>query len=353
MRGVYQKAGKGGSWWIRWTCPQGHRHEEKVEPKAAAQTLVERRRVAVKVDGFCLTKDRTRDVPPLFSEAAKNYLAWAVRDRPRSVRFRQSHLAAALPTLGLLSVADITPTRIEQYLAVRQHAGATGATINRDRAVLSHLFGQLVAKGTIPRNPVARVARAREAVEEPRPLTHDEEARLLMALDPTETSIAQLALNTGLRLGEIRAQAWRDVDLEARALTVTSPKSGLREVIPLNLVALDLLARLPKDGPTLFPTMRANFSRLFAKKARSVKVLVTFHCLRDTFISRLAPHVSGPVLMQLARHRDFRTTTRYLKIDGQHLREAVAKLVEADDGRSRTGRDVPVPTGPVYWDGVV
>src|SRR3990167_4675828 len=167
MRGVFQKTGKGGTWWIRWTCPQGHRHEEKVGPKAAAQTLVERRRVAVKVDGFCLTQHRTRDVPPLFSEAEKDYLAWAVRDRPRSVRFRQSHLAAALPGLGPLSVADITPTRIEQYLTARQHAGATGATINRDRAVLSHLFGQLVAKGTLQTNPVARVARAREAAEEP------------------------------------------------------------------------------------------------------------------------------------------------------------------------------------------
>ena len=335
MRGVFQKAGKGGTWWIRWTCPQGHRHEEKVGPKAAAQTLVERRRVAVKVDGFCLTTHRSRDVPPSFAEAAKDYLAWAVRDRPRSVRFRRSVLAAALPALGTLPVTDITATRLEQYLASRQQSGATGGTLNRDRAVLSHLFGQLVDRGVLPTNPVATVARHRESDEEPRPLTHDEEARLLMVLNPTETSIAHLALNTGLRLGEIRAQAWRDVDLEAKALTVTSPKSGLREVIPLNRVAADILAHLPKDGSTLFRTMRADFSRLFAKKARSVNLDVTFHCLRDTFISRLAPHVSGPVLMQLARHRDFRTTRRYLKVDGQHLRDAVEQIVHRSDLRDR------------------
>ena len=197
-----------------------------------------------------------------------------------------------------------------------------------------------MAKGTIQTNPVATVARHRESDEDPRPLSHDEEARLLMVLDQTETSIAHLALNTGLRLGEILAQAWRDVDLEARALTVTSPKSGMREVIPLNRVAVALLARLPKDGSTLFPTMRADFSRVFAKKARAVNLDVTFHCLRDTFISRLAPHVSGPVLMQLARHRDFRTTRRYLKVDGQHLREAVERLVTTEecDGVFRRGR---------------
>ena len=341
MRGVFQKAGKGGTWWIRWTCPKGHRHEEKVGPKAAAVRLVERRRVAAKLDAFCLTEHRTRDVPPLFGAATRDYLAWAARDRPRSVRFRQSVLAAVLPVLGPRSVPDITAPMIEHYLAARQHAGATGATTNRDRAVLSHLFGQLVAKGILRTNPVARVPRRREAPEEPRPLTHDAEARLLMALDPLETSIAQLALNTGLRLGEITAQAWRDVDWEARALTVTAPKSGQREVIHLNRVSWDLLARLPKDGSTLFPTLRADFSRVFARKARSVNLDVTFHCLRDTFISRLAPHVSGPVLMQLARHRDFRTTRRYLKVDGQHLREAIEKLVEADYDGSNAGRLVP------------
>ena len=116
------------------------------------------------------------------------------------------------------------------------------------------------------------------------------------------------------------------MDLDTATLTVTAPKSGQREVLPLNTTVTDLLHRLPKDGPTVFPMIPADFSRVFARIARAVNLNITFHCLRDTFISRLAPHVSGPVLMQLARHRDFRTTRRYLKVDGQHLREAVERL---------------------------
>jgi integrase len=54
---------------------------------------------------------------------------------------------------------------------------------------------------------------------------------------------------------------------------------------------------------------------------------VTFHCLRDTYISRLAPHVSVPTLMRLARHRSLSTTQRYLKFDEDHLREAVERIV--------------------------
>lgn len=57
---------------------------------------------------------------------------------------------------------------------------------------------------------------------------------------------------------------------------------------------------------------------------------MTFHCLRDTFISRIAPHVSVPTLMALARHRDYRTTRRYVKVDGEHLRTAVERLATPD-----------------------
>lgn len=334
MRGVFQKHGKGGTWWIRWSCPHGHRHEEKVGPKAAARVLVERRRVAVKVEGFCLTDQRqarAHKVPLLFREAVAAYLAWAVRERPRSLTFRRSILTACLPALGELAVTAIPPQRLEHYLTTRQHAGATGATVNRDRAVLSHLFGQLVAQGVLSANPVANVERRRESPEQPRPLTHDEEARLFSVLPVCYRPLALLAIHTGLRLGELRAQAWRDVDVRAATLRVTQPKSGQEEGLPLNSVAVDLLRSLPKDGPTVFPMIPADFSRVFARIARSVNLAaVTFHCLRDTFISRLAPHVSGPVLMQLARHRDFRTTRRYLKVEGKHLREAVERLTPDD-----------------------
>ncbi len=329
MRGVFQKSGKGDAWWIRWTCPQSHRHEEKVGPKAAAQTLVERRRVAVKVKGFCLTTQRQAQAhadPLLVREAVAAYLAWSARERPRSVTFRRSILTACLPALGQLPVTDLTPHRLEQYLTTRQHAGATGATVNRARSVLSHLCGQLVTQGVLVTNPVATVARRRENPEQPRPLTQDEEARLFCVLPDRFTPAATVALHTGLRLGEIRAQTWRDVDLDTATLTVTAPKSGQREVVPLNSTVATLLLTLPKDGLVIFPTLPADFSRVFARIARAINLDVTFHCLRDTFISRLAPHVSGPVLMQLARHRDFRTTKRYLKVDGGHLREAVERL---------------------------
>lgn len=49
---------------------------------------------------------------------------------------------------------------------------------------------------------------------------------------------------------------------------------------------------------------------------------------RGTSISRLAPHVTTPTRMALARQRDYRTTRRYLQVHGDHLRVAVEPLAE-------------------------
>jgi integrase len=198
----------------------------------------------------------------------------------------------------------------------------------RERSVLSHLFTKARDWSLVQTNPVLGTDRLREGNEHPRPLTVEEEGRLFAVLPAHYKPVVTLALHTGLRLGEFRAQQWRDVDLAAGLLTVTQPKSGKRETIPLNSLAFAVLTALPQDGPLLFPQLPKKLSDLFIKYARKAGLTdVTFHCLRDTYISRLAPHCTTPTLMALARHRDYRTTQRYVRVDGAHLRHVVEALV--------------------------
>ena len=42
----------------------------------------------------------------------------------------------------------------------------------------------------------------------------------------------------------------------------------------------------------------------------------------------MGPHVITRTLMTLARHRDYRTTRRYVRVDGDHLRAAVERLAD-------------------------
>jgi len=347
VRGVFLKPGKeAGVWWIRYWCHYGHRHEERIGPRALAEEMVEKRRVAVKTEDYCPTRAREakrKAKPTLFKEARARYIEWAEAKRPRSITFREKalkHLGAAFDPMPL---PGITPGEVEGDQARRRAEGAAPATVNRERAVLSHLFAKAISWGLAKANPVAGTERQDEANEDPRPLTPDEETRLLACLPkgkrgwPYWREMVTLDANKGLRLGEWRHQAWADIDLPGGFLTVTRPKSGKAETVPLNSVARGILAGLERRGALVFPDLPTKVSDVFVKFAARAKLDgVTFHCLRDTFISRIAPHVSTPALMALARHRDYRTTRRYVKVDDVRLREAVERLTAA--------HCAPVPT---------
>jgi integrase len=329
-RGLFQN-NDNPAWWIRYTCAQGHEHVEKVGPKSAARTLYQQRKVAVKTEGFCLTQVRAaerRAREAVFSAVAERYLAWSQEQRPRSAKFRRSAMTHLLPVFGQKPLQAITRAHVEAYIRQRQKAAKRPGTVNREREVLSHLFARAIDWGLTEHNPVARVERLPEDNENPRPLTPDEEGRLFAILPERYRAMTLLALHTGLRLGELGAQRWADIDLAAGTLRVTLPKSKKLEILPLNSAAFAVLAALPQESDVIFPRMSTNMSQTFARIARKAGLTdVTFHCLRDTYISRLAPHVSVPTLMRLARHRSLSTTQRYLKFDEDHLREAVERIV--------------------------
>jgi integrase len=335
-RGLFRRE---GCWWVRWVCPYGHEHKEKVgAAKGLARSFYEKRKLAVKTEGFCLTEakaQREAEKPVLFGDVARRYLAWAERERPRSLVFRQCAMKHLVTAFGPKPLTDIDSEALEGYIESRKGEGAAPATINRERTVLGHLFTKARTWKLAALNPLADTDPLKEPDENPRPMTPDEEARLLSVLPTRYHAFTRFAIHTGLRLGELRAQTWKDTDLEQRTLTVTRPKSGKREVLPLNQTARRLLTSLERTGPLVFPDTPEGVSTRFVEYAKRAGLEgVTFHCLRDTFISRLAPHVSATTLMALARHRDLRTTRRYLKVEDAHLRAAVERLAdpETDSG---------------------
>ena len=119
------------------------------------------------------------------------------------------------------------------------------------------------------------------------PLTQDEEARLCAALPDPARAVVTLMLQTGIRLGELRAQAWRDVDLAARVLRVTCHKTGTRVVIPLNRTTCALLGALPQAGPLLFPTLPGTLSTVVRTAAQQASLHGRiWHRLRMTYLAR-------------------------------------------------------------------
>ena len=329
-RGLFQK---NGVWWIRWTCPYGHEHREKGGSKSLARQLYERRKTAARHDGFCLDEARARqkrEENSSFAKVSEQYLAWARERKPRSISFRQVALNRLNESFGSRQLASLTTQDVERHQKRRRKEGVTPATINRERTVLSHLFTMAMKWKLVEHNPVKDTEKLREDNVNPRPLSEEEEQRLFAVLPAHYKPIVTFALHTGLRLGELQAQRWADVDMAAGVLTVTNPKSGKRETVPLNTTAFTLLTEMDKSSEVVFPRMPKKMSDLFIKYARKAGLDdVSFHDLRDTFVSRLAINANPTTIMALARHRDFRTTQRYLKLDDDHLKQAVESIVGA------------------------
>jgi integrase len=344
-RGIFERPKGSEVWWVRWTCHYGHDHRQKIGPKSLAKEEYQDRRVAVRTKDYCLTRAqaaRRENQPTLFADATSRYLTWAQREYPRSYSFREKALKHLVAAFGSRTLPEITTAGVEQYQVARRDAGAAPGTVNRERSVLSHLFRKAGSWGLVTHNPVVGTNKLQEPEGKPRPLTPDEEARLFMVLPEHYKAVVTLGLHTGLRLGELRAQRWADVDLVARTMRITRPKSGKPESLPLNQTARATLAELERTDPLVFPKLPKKLSDLFIRYVRKAELSdVTFHCLRDTFISRLAPHVTTPTLMTLARHRDYRTTRRYVRVDGAHLRAAVECLIPGPTG-TPTGTGDPV-----------
>ena len=149
-----------------------------------------------------------------------------------------------------------------------------------------------------------------------------------------------VALNTGLRRGELLALVWGDVELPSARLTVrgTSAKTGLTRRIPLNAEAVRVLEqwRTCVDGSPaafVFPgpqgeqmtTLKTAWSKV--AKAAALKQF-TFHDLRHTFASKLVTAgVDLNTVRELLGHGDIKMTLRYAHLAAEHKAAAVAKLV--------------------------
>ena len=87
-------------------------------------------------------------------------------------------------------------------------------------------------------------------------LSDEEEVRLRAAVSatcPRHLPELDLALNTGLRLGELYSMQWENVNLARRILTIPRPKNGEMRHVPLNGPALAALGRIGERKRRLWP----------------------------------------------------------------------------------------------------
>jgi len=164
------------------------------------------------------------------------------------------------PAFGSLQLRLITRDAVQSLLSAKLRSGLSWATVKHIRTVLGAVMGAAEMAELIPSNPVRKTRLPRRGPRKEKAIIAPEKIReLLDALPEPSQSLARLLVFTGLRIGELLALRWRDVDLESGVLRVTrsvyeghfdEPKTARsRRSVPLGAESMKtLLARKPEGA---------------------------------------------------------------------------------------------------------
>jgi integrase len=280
------------------------------------------------------------------------FLPWA-RENKRSWEDDEQRAGKLKEFFGQRAIRDVTPMLIEKFKSeLRKSDSRYGrpfspATVNRYLQVLSRVLSMAYENGIVDANPVSRVKRLREPEPRQRYLAQysdDEEERLMKALavyGEHEVALAELDLEVGMRLGELLAAQWREVDRDNRLISITKTKNDKPRLVPLTARALEILKRLRQDAPDgelIFDSTRTGRKRrqLMVCFERAVEAAgigdLHFHDLRHTFATRLrAANVHEYDIADLLGHSTTPGETRNTKVTRGYAHGVPVRLRDAVD----------------------
>jgi len=216
------------------------------------------------------------------------------------------------PAFDKLRLSEAMPAAINDFIASMEASGLANSTIRSVYRLLSAAMQNAQEEGMIRKNPCRKIRIQRAEAKEQRVLTHAEQETVRNAAQKEDLP-ALLSLYTGLRLGEVCALKWSDIDWQQRTITVRrtaqriacrrngkktrlmvgAPKSlRSQRVIPVPDFLLEKLCHLDKNSEFIFGTSTAAEPRTLQRRlGRFMKRLgihdAHFHTLRHSFATRL------------------------------------------------------------------
>lgn len=208
------------------------------------------------------------------------------------------------------------------------------ATVNRDLSVVRHVLFWGMDEGFIAHNPFARLRMTRERRKKRPVLSVADELKLLLACAAHLVAIVILALDTGMRKGELLHQLWEDIDFDRRLIFVTHSKTAEGEMrpIPMTQRVFNLLTAMRKPSGLLFLFRGKSLNRLKTAWGGAIRrsgiSRLRFHDLRHTFNTRLLEAgVIADTRKALMGHSDGSDVhAGYTHVEVHLLRDAIARL---------------------------
>lgn len=227
------------------------------------------------------------------------------------------------------------------------------STANRALHLLRSILTVAVELGYRVDNPAVAVKKLKESPPPPRALNEDEQMRLAVVLASAPPFLrlpVRLALNTGMRSGEIFNLRHDDIDFAAGLILLRMTKTGEFQTVPITPSCVPILEELlslrVEGNPYLIPAQRGTEPMAVPYKALTQLFIAAgiepagFHIFRKTAATVAASLPNSDVLTvsKMLRHKSVRTTEiHYLATDQKRLRQVAADLGELMSRRLQGG----------------
>ena len=365
LRGITEDPTRKARFGIRYQDPEGKYRREWFETLAEAQTTLELRREQVANGTFrperlgrwskakqkpCRPGNQSRLVSEVIDEVLAESLA-TLRDKRQDRRFAEEwKRELGTRTLEEVQPADILQWRRRVMTTPCEKTGRplTPGTINKYTTFLSKVYTYAVDNGYTTHHPVRSTRRGRSGFKklddqhkEDAVLLVEQQAMLHQAMAPNDYRIVVLAIETGLRQGNLFGMRREWVDLERRVIRVPgeSFKGKRWHLVRLNATAVKLLREMlaEHDSDWLLPnpkTRAGHVDPLWWYKLRWKPAVekaglkgLKFHALRATCATRMFE--AGATVEEVRQQLGHATVTmvmRYARVVESHRSDVLERM---------------------------
>jgi integrase len=219
-----KEKGRGKPWWV-FIAHNGERKSIRVGERNAAECLAAKIQEKLKAGELQITPEKKT---PTFGEYARKWLDGHVETSLKFTTQKSYDYIMRIHLGGLMErpLDQITRPELRDLIYEKLKSGLAPKTVVNIKAVISSLMNHAFEDGLIMGNPVARLGKfikRKDPKADINPLTRDEARAFLEAVGehtPRYLPFFLCALRTGMRLGELLALEWGNVDFRGGFIEV-------------------------------------------------------------------------------------------------------------------------------------